>query len=283
MSAQLTSSVLNARNRAKELMKTTSKAVLHNIYPEDFEYYLCVFELVDAKSLKTLSYITLPIMPDNIKMTNQNIQSTSKTSNGVVTIENFSFNPRQISLTGNFGRKMKLVDANFELTQFSNSINSVVSNLKKLNPVSEFNTNVKTGYGMVKLLEKFIEFAKTNSTESPVLLFFYCFAYNYNFLVQPLNFSVSQNRNMNMIWEYDITMTALAPASEILQTDDYKQTLSKYLKRDVIKSGVSSVLQFTKEQTKIASNILQYKIGEKTGLNEGLNRGSQLIKTTIFG
>lgn len=262
-------------------MKTTSKAILHNIYPEDFEYYLCAFELVDAKSLKTLSYVTLPIMPDNIKMTYQNIQSTSKTSNGVVTIENFSFNPRQISLIGNFGRKMKLVDTNFELTQFSNSVYGAIR--KKLNHVLDFNANVKTGYGMVKLLEKFIEFAKTNSTESPVLLFFYCFAYNYNFLVQPLNFNVSQNRNMNMIWEYEITMTALAPASEILRTDDYKQTLSKFLKRDVIKSGVSSVLQFTKEQTKIASNILQYKIGEKTGLNEGLNRGSQLIKTTIFG
>ena len=80
-----------------------------------------------------------------------------------------------------------------------------------------------------------------------------------------------------------MTLTAVAPANELINTDKYKTTLSKYLKRDVIKKGVNNILEFTKEQAKISSNILQFKVGEMTGLNDGLNKGNQLLKTVVLG
>lgn len=282
--SQLTAAVLDARRRVLDITARAGKALLSSQFPDDFEYYMCALELVDATdSNNILDYVVFPIMPDNIRISEDKIQNTTKTSNGVVVLENFSFVPKNITISGNFGRRIKPMNAggeSFPIALTSEKVTSAVDNsLNKKITLPEFSITAKSGYGITKILERMFEKSSSLVNGVPVQLFFYNFAFNSHYLVQPINVQFFQNRNStNMIWEYSMSFLGIAPAEELRTDSDYKNTLNKYLKEDVLSGAVSEILDFAGDQAKILSNVLQYQAGEITGLNESSNKIPQLIR-----
>ncbi len=266
-----TSAILDLQRRAADIAALAGRAALHNQFPDDFEYYMCSIEIVDANdSNNVLDYITFPVMPEGIRISDQKIQNTTKTSNGVVTLENFSFVPKNITINGNFGRQFKLVaggGGSFPQAITSDKVSKTFDKNGKLE-LPSFSLIAKTGYGMTKVLETIFNKSSSLSSGAPVLMFFYCPAFNANYLVQPINIQYSQNRqNMNMIWDYGLTMKAIAPADQLINSEDYQNHMNNYLKEDVIRQGVSSAIGFVSSQSKLAEVKLEFKAGEAIGLN----------------
>lgn len=284
MGAQVTSAILSARSKVLAQLAEGGRAHLHSKHPDEFEYYLCALEIVDANdNNNVLDYILFPILPDNIRISDTKIQSTTKTSNGTVVLENSSFIPLDMTISGNFGRKIKMVNGkgeSFPASISSKKASSGVSDSKKKKiEFPEFSISAKSGYGLNKVLQRMFDKSSETYEGVPVQMFFYNFAFNANYLIQPVNINFSQNRgSMNMIWEYTMQFKAIAPADEIRSDDDYNDTINKYLKEAVFTSGVKKVLGFVGDQAKILSNQLQFQVGEISGLNEGVNKIPQAAR-----
>ena len=192
---------LDAQRTAGNLISTIGRQRLHERFPDDIEYYMCGLELVSANdSNDVLDYLNFPILPQNIRIADTKIQNVTKTANGIVVMENFSFVPKTITISGNFGRKFKLVTAGGET--FPNSLTSdkakdkIGKTFKKLK-LPEFSLTAKSGYGMTKVLERIFHKSSSLRSGAPIQMFFYCQAFNMNYLVQPLTIQFTQNRQFN--------------------------------------------------------------------------------------
>lgn len=266
------------KRQISEFTANASKAALQNLFPNEFEYYLCTLELLNANDLQVLEYLSFPIMPDSLRISENKIQSITKTTEGIVVLENDSFIPKQISLNGNFGRRIRLVDTEMRLPESSDNINSKLVKNGFIKP-NIFNNSIKSGYGAIKVLERILNNSSTSYNNKPTILVFHCYAMNISYIVQLINQNYSQSKQSNMIWEYNIQFTAVAPIDGILTQDDYKKTLSKFLKKDVLRKGANSVLSFTYGETMKASNVLLNRVGKISGLTEKADKGSKLLKT----
>jgi hypothetical protein len=253
-----------AGRRVMNITQTAGAAALHSQYPDEYEYYLCTFEVLNPTTMETIEYLTFPIMPDSIRIADSKIQSTTKTANGVVVIENNTFTLKTISVSGNFGRKFKLVDFKIQKTESKSSDAAKGSKIDQV--YQEIISGMKTGYGTCKTLQRMLESSSKCEDGSPRLLLFYCYAFNANYLVQLVNNSFEMSKNMNRIWTYSFTLKALAPADAIMDSDTLKQTLSKYINNDVLRNGVKQVVQFTSNQSKILGNQLLLKVNDNLGL-----------------
>lgn len=246
-------SILDLRDRFNNIAVDGSKALLHSTFPNDVEYYLCsieLLEIINGSEPKTFEYFTFPIMPENIKISDSKVQTTSKTLEGVVVIENNTFTPKTITINGNFGRKIKML--NLEL--------SFDSQRQEFANFKEANSEIKTGYGVMKRLQRIIENSSYLLNGNPILAMFYCYAFNAHYVVQFNSNSFEQSVSKNMIWEYNLNMTAIAPANQILGNKYLKDTLNKYLKRQFIQNSIKQTTKFAFGQTKILTNQLLMKI-----------------------
>lgn len=261
----------NVANQAlNSLLKESGRIIANSQYPDEIEYYLCAIELVDPNTQLTTDYFVFPIHPDNIRISDQKIQNVTKTSNGLVSLENSTFTPKQISISGNFGRKFRILAGDGSTLPNSVSNDEVQKGIADVRgtktsgiKLPDFNLNYKSGYGMTKILEKLFQKSSRVNNNNPLQMFLYCYAFNCNFLVQPLNVQFSQNKSMNMIWEYNLNVTALAPADSIKSTDKYKTTLSRMASEAFISKGV----QVVKDLVGNEKNILDNQIKAKLSLN----------------
>lgn len=288
MAATLVSGILEAKQRAGDILARFGRAQLNAQFPNDFEYYLCALEIVNANNDNdVLEYFVFPVMPSTISIQHAKLKNVTKTSGGIVVLENNTFIPNDMQITGNFGRKFRTIAASdnnpaANTLPFHLSTQNAKSVLEKVGlgnvTVPSFSARVKTGYGAVKLLENMFDRASNVKDGAPVKMFFYNFAYNAHYLVEPLNFNVTQSEQNNMIWEYNMSFKLIAPASELMSDSKYKQTLSHYVRADNIAKGIQSVMDFTKDQASILSNQLFQKIGDGLNIDDNLNKTPQIVK-----
>jgi len=195
-----------ARDRANEFAQNIYGAVtqegrlaLHTLFPDEFEYYLIAFEVVDGT--KITDRLILPVMPDRIAINQNKIINVKKTAAGIVSYMNDSFVPVNITISGTLGRRLRLLLGNKQTKGIDEPTQG------------DFVPNVKTGYGATKLLQRiFDKSTQTNKAGKPYRIHFYNLAYNKNYLIQFRSFDLSQDPEHNMYWQYNITMTAIAPA-----------------------------------------------------------------------
>ena len=199
-----------------QLLVSGGQALLHAQYPNDFEYYLCAFELTDFNDT-TIEYFIFPVNPDNISINNQSITNVQKSQAGVTSLSNATFVPIDIQISGSFGRKLRLITRT-EKVSLPTSLSSVVSEVNKI---------VKTGYGMVKLLERMFDKSITIDGDTSYRLYFYNYAFNAHYLVEGMLFNASIDKNENMIWKYNMVFKAIAPAESINGKFDRKASLKK--------------------------------------------------------
>jgi len=206
----------NTSLQRNALAKSIGKAALHALFPKDFEYYLVAFELVNETG--TVDYFSFPIMPKSIRESLPELNNIKKTAGGVVALDNETFVPTSISLSGTFGRKFKILirGAQIELLGFRFSNDSGKFGITKPgaieNVTPSFSSFAKTGYGCIKILESM----KEKSRQAGYKLYFYNSILGNNYVVKFEEFTHSQDESSsNMLPQYNISLKSLAPLSAI--------------------------------------------------------------------
>lgn len=211
-----------AKEAFYNLLTTVGGAGLHAMYPNDFEYYMIGLELVKYNGI-TIDMLIFPVLPKQIKRSEHTATNIKKTMGGVSVIKTSSFIPIDFSLSGNFGRKFRVLLQSDSIIDFQALRYSLVAGVSQRDYVDQdiisgskfsklaFNYTVKTGYGVTKILEAIVNKSRGSIDNKPNRLIFYNFAFGESYLVEVIDFEVSQSIETNMIWNYSLNMKAIAP------------------------------------------------------------------------
>jgi hypothetical protein len=160
-------------------------------------------------------------------------------------LKNSSPVPQELVLKGNFGRNFKIMT--MQGVAFSGSgvyeSTNQRSGALSINK-AEFSTGIKTGYGAIKLLQRILKRSNelTEYGES-LQLFFYNLAFGESYLVTipPSGVTFSQTQDQNMIWQYSINLTILAPLSEVLFQNQMNSKSMNLVGRNAVQSSLNVV------------------------------------------
>jgi hypothetical protein len=215
------------------LLNQLGRAKLNALYPNDFEYYMIGLELVDSEE-KVVEYLVFPVNPSNISQTEPNLNIIRKTFGGVSSFGVSSFIPRDITISGDFGRKFKILVGR-EIFTFSGFTYSSVKN-------AVFDMKVKTGYGCIKILQNICrQSLKPDSKGRSHRLYFYNPTLSESYLVKVMGTGLILNmtQDKNMIWSYSLPLKLLLPLEGVKQTNE--NSLSELLTIGSIQKTVNTV------------------------------------------
>ena len=219
---------------------------LNSRYPDEVELYACALELINMDG-DMLNFFSFPVMPSNIQENRGTTSNVKKTLGGIVVTNNSTFLPFDITISGNFGRKFRRVNykdnVDYPRDKLDGGVASKTKELVDENGIKETITtsnikevvlnkspfdNYKTGYGSIKVLEKIYKRSQTkDGFNRPLMLLFYNLSLNSNYLVEPINLSISQNRDQNMIWQYTLQLKAIAPVEYIIGKNSKQEKIKK--------------------------------------------------------
>jgi hypothetical protein len=230
--------ITDAITRRNALLGQGGSVLLNLQYPDEFELYVFALEVVD-KNFKTLQYFIFPINPSNFSESKPEITNVKKTSGGITVLTNPNFVPIDITMSGNFGGKAFKVligDTSQNLYHnFTDPANATVDYLKLVQNV--FDNDVKTGYGLTKILENIVSSLKITDQNSPRKLIFYNLSRGTTYFVVPMSLSFSQSQESNMIWNYTLQLKAVADAKNLVGgqklKSDKQLVLDSYAQKQV--------------------------------------------------
>lgn len=234
-------SIESVSSNARAAAITLGRSALHTLAPDNFEYYMCSLELLNSAG-ETKGFMTFTVMPNNLVETKTAIASVTKTNRGLVTLFNDSFAPREISIQGTFGRKLRLLIGAKEAEEVS-QIPFFGGNLGF--NLMDSNVLIKTGYGLTKMMKSMVD--KTyvlDDKGNPCVLIFKNYALNTKYVVEPLQSSFSQSLENNMIWYYNLELKAVAPAEAVKRkTDDSNKSFFRTVASNAIANGLGNILK----------------------------------------
>lgn len=230
----------NATQQLIDTALSVGKAAIHAAMPDDFEYYLCSLELVNHKDERK-GFLSFSVMPEQISESYTPIQTMIKTHNGVVTLFNNSFAPVDINIAGTFGRKIRLL-----LNYKDPWIQTGVKQFLTLNfgKVTDVEVGVKTGYGMTKVLQHILNASSKIEVESgkPYYLKFCNYALNTAYLVDVVNYTVNQSMGSNMIWNYQMTLRAVAQLTSFSNIGSKMKNLLPEVAANSVANGITNIV-----------------------------------------
>jgi hypothetical protein len=206
------------------LITTVGRAAAHTLFQNDIEHYMLAFELVNSQG-DTIDYLAFPVMPKNISRVKQEITVIKKSFGGITALSSQGFIPINFTISGNFGRKLRLLIGNDNLTfaalRYSTRNGVYTKNQVQPEGASKkpqaFLPEVKTGYGVTKILQSIIE--KSNLVDNdnkPLRLYFYNPSFGESYMIKASSIKFEQDASSsNMMWDYDFNFTAIAPLNEI--------------------------------------------------------------------
>lgn len=238
----------STKRRFSTLQNQVGKAVMHSMYPDDFEYYLIAIELVDSNE-KVTDTLIFPVMPDSISIPNTTNSKVAKTAGGIVVNSDVRFVPAEITIQGTFGRKFRFLLKN------ANELN--LSAIKiRTEKNQQFSTTVKTGYGVCKVLESiYTKSLNLDKNGKPYRMFFYNLAFNSNFVVEPMSLAFNQSMQNNMMWNYTLVVKTVAPANEMRV--NYTTSIRSLLKADLVQKAGNAILSQVAEELSNLKNKLK--------------------------
>lgn len=249
-------SLLGAIDRQRQLLSTLGRAGLNSLYPDDFELYIVAFELVDSTD-STLELFTFPIMPENIQISEPEITNIKKTNRGVVSLKTDSFIPKDIVLSGNFGRNLKILvrDAIVDFKSFIGGLGLIKNEFE--------GPTIKTGYGTTKVFQRILDGSKLlDAKGKPCRLYFYNFAFGDNYVVEVIDKSFNQNKDSsNLIWNYNVTLKAVAPIDNTIRSES---SLRSIVKSNVLQQNINGLAS---EINKTLSNVTNRLTSSALGIN----------------
>lgn len=226
----------NAANRTIDAAIEVGKAAMHAAAPDDYEYYLMSLELIDS-SYNQKGFISFVVMPDDISENHQPIQSVVKTHKGIVTVFNDSFAPVDISLSGSFGRKFRLI-ANIKDPGLARQKNLFNLNFGKMLGMG---TGVKSGYGLTKVLEHILQNASLTADDGkPYFLIYKNYSLNTMYVVDVVSYSIRQSLGSNMMWNYSIQLRAVAP--DLYKSQKRMGEILKVVAANSIANGLGKIV-----------------------------------------
>ncbi len=287
------SSISNVTDRVNDSLRTAGKISLNANYPDEFELYLFAFELLDGAG-KTMEYFIFPVNPSSFKQSDRPVENIQKTMSGVAVISNQTFTPKQITINGNFGRRLKFLIGKNTIGNASKYVNNQINTFKKTKKfntgkvtLKDFDANVKTGYGCFKILMRIVNESRVVDDGKPRTLLFYNLALNESYVVRVNDISSDMSQDTNMIWQYILQMTAIAPAESFV--NDFRKSLSinqftQQRAQDVFKF----VNKFVNSEDLFRNSAL-FKVGKTANSLSGIynvdgpGRGISSISNLIFG
>lgn len=227
-------SIAAVRSRLLGTLADVGRAALHANFPDDIEYYSIAFELIDHKG-STVDILVFPILPSSLNITEQPNTNIKRTGGGTAILFNSAFQPFSIGMSGNFGRKFRFLVGQSEVTGVGFRFNF---------RGNDFDSQIKSGYGTTKVLERILKNSlRTDDQQRPFKLIFHNMAFNQSHVVEVLNYGFNQNdSNSNMIWNYNISLRAVAPAVFIRGDQNAKSSLSKLLQASVLQNTLNTLL-----------------------------------------
>lgn len=219
---------------AKDLIKSThidiltqvGKSALNVRHPKEFELYMCALELTDQEGV-TLRYFIFPVMPSNIDESQPQITNIKKSLAGVTVLSSPTFVPGDISLSGNFGRKFRVllgIDYIDLISSFKTTNGQVTFSSLAEGIVNFFDKRVKTGYGCCKILEEIIAESKIVDEKGIRRLIFYNPALGNNYIVKPTSLRFSMSQESNMIWNYSLNLKTIASLESLNNVSQSQQS-----------------------------------------------------------
>jgi len=232
-------------NQAVNVLSDVGSAFLHYKYPKDFEYYLVALEIKDSQN-RTVDFFSFPITPKEMSDSLNKITSINKTMKGISVFKDSSFEPQDINISGNFGRRFRIVNTKVDTAysagfSISNGFYGRSQGVKN----SKLPGFIKTGYGCVKYLEAMIKRSSLlDNNDKPFRMCFYNLAFGESYLVEPINFTASQNLESNMIWNYNLSLKAIAPLEGLISSRaSLRKTLLSILTANTIIKNSNSLLK----------------------------------------
>ena len=229
-----------------------AQSALHMSYPNEFEYYMMALELVSYNG-KTIDYFVFPVNPSTYSQDEPSVTSIRKTMGGVSAVGNSSFVPIDIRISGNFGKRFKILVgkgadvsatsvAQYSTTSGVFNKEGFIQNVSGRFRKAVMDSKVKTGYGAIKILQAICDKSRGDMQGKPNQLYLYNPAYNANFLVKVVSFSQSQNVGGNFIWGYELVMKAIAPIEAVVGVDEAKKSLKSVMNKNIMQVGASKTL-----------------------------------------
>lgn len=209
-------SIENIAKKVGQITKFSGKEYLNNLYPEEFENYIIALELLDEKN-NTLQYFIFPINPSSLDESKNRTVNIKQTLGGLAVLNSPAFVPVPVILSGNFGRKLKVV--------LGEKTEDLVSSFKAEDKFSWqsvgkgvrniFDKRVKSGYGCVKILEEICmsSFSMRDGQRRKLIL--HNLALGNSYVVKPISFKAAQTQETNMVWNYSLQLMGIAPLSAI--------------------------------------------------------------------
>jgi len=206
----------SVQSEANELVRNLGRATAHYLFPNEIDFYFVAFELVNSDD-RTVQYFAFPVNPQSIIFQDSEITKIQRTLGGITTLKTTTFDPKTYTLQGEFGRNWKVIINGSPFSFGAINFGELGFNLKQLSIGSpELSIEVKSGYGCIKLLEKIIKAAKSlDDSGRPHKLFFYNTSLNHQYLVEPQDFTFSQNIQKNMLWQYNLRLNAVARIEDL--------------------------------------------------------------------
>lgn len=237
------STVNGAISATRGALMETGRAALHATAPDDYEYYLCSFELFNS-SMEKVGFISFVVMPNQIVENYSPIQVITKTHGSVITIFNSSFNPFDISLSGTFGKKFRIVTGLKDPGEIDKkTAGNLALNLLfgKVSNISGTALGAKSGYGLTKVLQHILSASNgVDELGKPYILVFNNYAFNSHYVVNAINFSFQQSYEQNMLWNYNINLKAVG-YKPIAISSSMSEFLS-YVAVNSISNGVNNLI-----------------------------------------
>lgn len=245
-------SIENAIRKRDSGLAQISRVGLNVKYPREFELYVCALEMVDEDN-NTLRYFIFPVMPSTMDENKPQATNIKKTLAGITVLTTPTFIPTDITLSGNFGRKFRILLG----TDFTEFIASFKANTGKVtqqsfaNGIEElFDDRVKTGYGCVKILEEIIEECNVIGDDGKIRrLIWHNPALGNSYLVKPISLRLNQSQESNMIWNYSLQLKSIAPLESIRSQEELKDIAKRlnttaYIQQrvDGVVDGITSLL-----------------------------------------
>jgi len=222
-----------AKDRAEQLIASIGRSGLNTLFPNDFEYYFMALELVNSQD-EVIDYFAFPIIPD-IRQEEPKIKSMTQTDGGLVIISSSTvFVPKPITLTGDFGRKLRILFRGGEALTFSEDLVQNFVTLRK----AAFDPSIKTGYGCIKILQSICD--KSDGLDDlgkPFKLNLYNMALGEAYWVKVDRLTLNQEKTKNMIWGFSLQLSAIARLEHVI--GNIQGSMAKRLGLSLLQSEVN--------------------------------------------
>jgi hypothetical protein len=212
-----------------ELVVTEDAILKH---PREFEMYIITFELCDSNR-QTIQWLSFPILPSSITKIEPVSTNIIKTFGGIIVTKTDEFIPQSITLSGNFGRGFIDMDKKF----FYGIRRSGRYPLEINEPNTPFHSTVKTGFGVMKELQKLLKYSRKQINYKPNILYFHNNTFSESYMCEVRSVRFFQTLETNMIWNYEIEL-------DIVDVVAYNMEFVKDLKRKAIRREVTTANQF---------------------------------------